>query len=493
MSTEEALSMKDNDDVPREYDKIEVLFNIPDVGLVWWPTTVLNSREQKVPVLIKGTGKLEYATMHMYKKSCEEVQFLADRTLNSQTGETSWRTSAEAADAGAGDSDDAEWNGGGKTNANSGSTPTEVGNEHEVKSGSSQLTQADEADETPRKKARRLRKYSDVTGTIPRYPEVSGSSRDGTVQSRRVQAETLEYLSCRVSALEKASDDGPDRAIRQFKTNFVQDKAGIWRVKLLSKLRESIKKPKATRVQYFGTLLRGDAIWVSETFTFEWFSWVVDNIATSVATKIPRRVQFVPCLSDLVNTSEEVPEGHVLFDDARTMFNWLGLSDVRDVQRQLMKWQTRNNEETARFLGGLQWSQGKEVKPLTCFIGRSCVRNMTEGGEQQGTAIPVIQFATARWDVSNNTFASPPSQETSFIGRLSDKDDFSSAFRISWRWKQEFNGRSVSAHGRRSGYSRVGEITVYMPTITVRGDNLTRSFRELINEEMLQTTANCAE
>ena len=493
MSTEEAVSEKDTDDVPREYDKIEVLFNIPEVGLVWWPTTVLSSREQKVPGLIKGTGKLEYANMHMYKKSCEEVQFLADRTLNSETGETSWRTSTEAADAGAGDSDDAEWNGRSENTRRVNATTTEVEGVQEGEGATRQFAQLEQREETPRKKARRLRKSSEVDRALPRYPEVSGSSHGGTAQSGVVQAETIDYLTRRISALEQAADDGPDRAIRQFKTNFVRDKADMWRVKLLSRLTERIKKPKATRVQYFGSLLRADCISISENFTFEWFSWVVDNIATSVATKLPRRVQFIPCLSDLVSAREEVAEGHVLFDDANTMLSWLGLGSGRDVKRQLSRWQTRNEEETARFLGGTQWGEDTRDKPLTCFIGRSCVRHVLQGKEQEGKALPAIQFSTARWDVSNNTFASPPSTATAFVGRLGDNDNFLSAFRISWRWRKEYNGRGVSTHGRRSGYSRVGEVTVYVPTITIRGENLTSSFKRLITDELLETTANCAE
>ena len=89
--------------------------------------------------------------------------------------------------------------------------------------------------------------------------------------------------------------------------------------------------------------------------------------------------------------------------------------------------------------------------------------------------------------------ASAPTHGSARVGRLGNTKDFSSAFSISWRWKQDYNGRGVSAHGRRSGYSKVGEICIYMPTITVSGNSLTKSFRELINPDILGDCANCAE
>ena len=97
------------DDVPREYDSIQVLFELPSVGKVWWPTTVLSSREHPNPGVVKGTGSVEYSSYQRHKKSVEDVQFLADRLVCTSAGETTWRTSAEAADAGEGDNMEAGW------------------------------------------------------------------------------------------------------------------------------------------------------------------------------------------------------------------------------------------------------------------------------------------------------------------------------------------------------------------------------------------------
>jgi len=158
---------------------------------------------------------VEYASFHTYKRSCEDVQFLGKRIASTGMGETPWRTSAEAADAGAGNHDEAEWNENSKrTRGRVMETLAEDQDEHD-KSGSSELAQVQEEEGTPRKKARKSRDFG-RNDSMQRYPELSSATQCPSDQSGKSQAETLEYLTRRVSALEHANNDGPDRAIRQF-------------------------------------------------------------------------------------------------------------------------------------------------------------------------------------------------------------------------------------------------------------------------------------
>ena len=76
------------DEVPREFDKIQVRFRMDSGEIVWWPTTVLTSRECQVPATVKGTARIEYAAFRSTRRSAEDVQFLADRTVNTSVGET---------------------------------------------------------------------------------------------------------------------------------------------------------------------------------------------------------------------------------------------------------------------------------------------------------------------------------------------------------------------------------------------------------------------
>ena len=58
---------------------------------------------------MKGTGEIGFDVLHGDKATVQDVQFLADRTLQTEDGETAWRTSAEAADNGDGDEAEAAW------------------------------------------------------------------------------------------------------------------------------------------------------------------------------------------------------------------------------------------------------------------------------------------------------------------------------------------------------------------------------------------------
>ena len=95
------------DEVPREFYKIEVQYILKTGERVWWPGTILSSRELDEPGTVKVTASIEFAAYRKMPRSVEDLYFLAHRSVCTETGDTPWRTSAEAADAGAGDGDEA--------------------------------------------------------------------------------------------------------------------------------------------------------------------------------------------------------------------------------------------------------------------------------------------------------------------------------------------------------------------------------------------------
>ena len=271
------------DDVPREYDAIQVLFDLPTVGKVWWPTTVISSREHENPGIVKGVARVEFSSFHKYKVSVEEVQFLGDRIVCTSAGETSWRTSAEAADAGEGDTMEADWD------------PTrnkraKVKEEHEKNKDDEQDSVSSEDEIQPTlhepaqvegnagsRKKRRIRRQSDrqssprgahvdVTPAVMRYPELSTTTARTKASSGKVQAEAFEYLSRRVSVLETKSNDEADRAVVAYKKRFVLDHKDIWRNELLETLKAHVRKGKATRVEPFGAVVKSECVTVQKTF-----------------------------------------------------------------------------------------------------------------------------------------------------------------------------------------------------------------------------------
>ena len=74
---------------------------------------VLHSKETATSSTVKGTGRIEYAARHKNKKEEEDVVFLSNRVVSTTHGDTPWRTATEAADDGAGDDGDRDWELGG--------------------------------------------------------------------------------------------------------------------------------------------------------------------------------------------------------------------------------------------------------------------------------------------------------------------------------------------------------------------------------------------
>ena len=327
------------DDVPREYDSIQVLFELPSVGTVWWPTTVLSSREHPNPGVVKGTGTVEFSCFQKYKKSVEDVQFLGNRLMCTAAGETSWRTSAEAADAGEGDNMEADWEHNKCTRAQGVSVEARCSGDETVEEGN-EPAQVDHDGQTKERgvKRRRQKNTTNVRTSAMRYPELSVSTAVVNEASGKVNAEAVEYLARRVSVLETRSNDEADRAVKAFIRNFVQDNKELWKTSLLEALRSAVRQPKPTRVEPFGAVIRSDCMTISQKFTFQWFSFIVDDVATTMGTKNPRVVQFVPSLAELMNPMADLSEGHILFDSARALLNWFGVTLNKDVKAMTQKW-----------------------------------------------------------------------------------------------------------------------------------------------------------
>jgi len=181
----------------------------------------------------------------------------------------------------------------------------------------------------------------------------------------------------------------------------------------------------------------------------------------------------------------DLSEGHILFNSARALLNWFGVTLNKDVKAMTQKWQKmKNGIQAARLLGGLQWTAGNEEKPLRLFVGNSCVRNVVDGEEVCGHFVQHVHFEQTKWDTSNNTMCTTPTLQTSRVGHFVNSDDLTSVFRISWVWKGSYGGSSISPHGRRV-CAKLGELKISLPTITICGDSICAAIRYIINEHLL--------
>ena len=455
-----------HDDVPRPYDKIFVRYKLNDGKVVWWPADVLTSREASVPGTVRGTGEIGFDALHGDKATVQDVQFLADRTVQTEDGETAWRTSAEAADNGDGDQAEAAWE------------PVSYG------TGATERARARPPEEQPtddRPTKRTRRDAQDITDqdsreatTATTTPRSGARSRERTAaphttRGRRAARHVdpiIDRLSREVDMLKARVEQSGRREADAVVEEVVDNRRAVWRVKLLRELKKSFKPMKAARARPFNAVLMTGSVQVKELMGFKSFQRLARDVAitsTAGTNASPRGVRFYPSYSGIMEPHSEIKEARVFFDTASALFRWLGVTSSREVSQHVRKKDTlRTGLPIMRLLGGLQWTDGDTSKPLRIFVGSSCVGAVKDGDVVGGTTTRVVQFPTGQWDGSNNAFASVPVEQRCSPGEFKEGDgNKGTAFYISWTWAKELSGRAFAAHARRTETERLGNATVH--------------------------------
>ena len=510
---EEDQAMSVNDDVPCVWDKIQVKYRVEKGELVWWPATVLSSREYEAPGVVAGTGTVEFATYRNTRKTIEDVTFLADRTVATSGGETPWRSSAEAADAGAGNESEADWNPRARARAARalrGSSPEarveyriRIGDEDDSTrkdDGEEDVDDAEETDdkeiEEPPSQRRRIDCMSVSPSTRspardsggPTIRHVTGRRASGS-RAASLTGSAVDVLTQRLDVLEEKQNEVRKCAHREAYDEFVQDKKSLWKTRVLKLLSKNMKKYTPTAGRPFSAVLRSDKISFKEDMSYRYFQLLVEDMCKKGnAEDPPRGIRFVPSLHELRHPEADIKEGHVVFQSARAWLNWLGITSKGDLRKNMTKTsKQRDGATVTRVLGGLQWTAGDMTKPLRVFVGRSCVGSSTGDEANRGEEVPVVEFPNARWDSSNNTLATAPIAKRCCVGDYIEESDWNSVFTLSWRWTGGYDGRAVSAHGKKSGNVREGSITLDMPVVSFRGIETCSKVGEILTDKYLDS------
>ena len=96
-------------DVPRPFDIIEVLFEVDQGDMYWWPGEIVESEEIENSSLVSGMAQIEFYARMKTPKTLSRLFFLGNHTVITPQGHTPWRTWTEEADAGSGDADEIDW------------------------------------------------------------------------------------------------------------------------------------------------------------------------------------------------------------------------------------------------------------------------------------------------------------------------------------------------------------------------------------------------
>lgn len=468
----------DRDILPRQYDKIYILFELEDGTMYWWPTEV-NSIQPGVDgsSAINATAELEYAARHKRPREVDTVEFRPDRTVMTKEGETSWCTSAEAADAGNGDMAEKDWC------PPQGSPP--VRREELMRARDA----SDAADELNPTKKRRLQQPKKTR----RAPGIVTKAQFDTLRESidKVSMENSKLRS-RVETLETMQRVHQQCDHRDIINELVEEKKNIWKMRVLGELDRMVSMINTkTPGTAFHSAIQSGVFKVSDSMSYRSFVHIVKDLAYNPPSSAAGATTFWPSAEELTDARMHVKEAHVIFNSARALLGWLHITAEEDVRKALAKsHKYKTTMEVIRVLGSCRWVDGDQTQPLRVFLGAS---SGARPGEGTGKKVSTIEYEHARWDQANGVMAAQPVLKDCAVGDLAPTKearagDLRSKFTVSWLWKSQLEGRGYSSHARADGVFRLGTVWIRLPYVLFRGNATCENVRNLLEGTVLQSS-----
>ena len=464
-----------NDDVPREFDKIQVLYVVKAGERVWWPATVLSSQEHDVAGTVKGFATIEFAAYRNTARCVEDVYFLSGRTVSTNNGDTSWGTSAEAADAGDGDGGEAGWRESrarcARKRALCPPPQSDERSDDEDSATTSAVTTSASALQRTQKKRKKFPLGLETAHEARAERNNRQTARQTTGAPVDNLAHRLTLIEARLDGMQRRSPDDVE---------FVESTRDIWKTRVLKILSKPMPKFKGTREKDFSNAISPFTVTFKEDFAYSLFTRIVNDIARTSA--LAEDVTFLPSLTCLQDPQMDIASGKILFRSARAVLHWLGVTSQKDVRRLLCRRQTqREGTDVVRVLGGLQSGETAE-DPVRLYVGKSCVADCRATCAGEGEEVTVVEFGSGKWDDSNNTLLATPTVQRRKHGDYSRPRNCDTVFALSWVWTGGYDGRAVGAHSKKTGSTRIGIVTLNMPSVMLCGNVLCEDVGKLLTE-----------
>lgn len=427
--------------MPRPFDKIFVFFQVEDDRHEWWPATVLRTKEFDNVSTIVGTATLQFAAFQGFKETTEEVVFLQNRIVRCEDGETPWRSSAEAADAGEGNVDEASW-------------------EHE------------KTRQSPRKKRK--------GAPTRRFPmEQAMAIADAMDNRTQNESSTVDSLLLRVAGLENSMSNPCDHA--EVIKAMVDERTAILKTRVIEALSRSTRQNGSKKCSPFHGILQTASFKVSELAAYNTFRMLTEDISTWAIVDGEDSIEFLPSLSGIINPARAVHTATVVFKKASALLGWLGVEATSDVRALVVRDQSNGPTEMIRVAGGML-RRGMNHDDLRLFVGRGL---MTDENEALA-GVPALRFDGGRWDSSNGLFATPPTMENEYTVLTTASDRcLEGCFKMSWTWKNVEGGRMLTSGSRWSGGVRLGVLQIELPFTTIVGRATCTRVRALLSQKWL--------
>lgn len=475
--------------LPLQYETIQVYFEMPGEVFMWWNTTIdhISTTADKN---VRAAASITFAegadtNGNLYKAEKGSVQFLGGNRLKASSNMnsfpsgsvTTWKPLATGA---------------------TGEVKTQFLTNHKTE----RTSDSDESVEyvqpqSLRRKRRRLNSH--VISQDSTRPRLQSELSELRVLCGSLQQQ-VHALQERLTAVEyNEKRNATSSNVTQLKLFLKYD--------VMRCVRRTHSRITGENAAAFHSILRRCPIQFTLRCTLSTFT----DFAKDLQQRVLHGVQYLPSSLALARATSPFKVRHIVFNDFYIFLSSLGILDIAAAKNLMVRKNFRKNLQLLQLIGGAQWDDENDERPLNIFIGHSCIRTdishylspakkepqelqgremeeiekveeVTKTDAEQGQLTTAaadsdetkttISIANTKWSEDNGAFYCQFKQSSSntFCNNVTYESVLDhDAFTLTWRPLQGLRPQQSFMMGEQEV---LGNISVYIPSVVVSGADL---------------------
>lgn len=364
---------------------------------------------------------------------------------------------------------------------------------------------------------KRRRIETDVKETIMR-PHIEKDVSELRVLCSSLQRQVY-ALQERLSSLEQKEKQ------QQISSNATQFKAFL-RYDVMRCIRRNHSRLTGENAAAFHSVLRRCPVQFTLRCTLDTFIDLVKDLQQ----RHFKGVHYLPSQSLLSSSCSPFKPRYVVFNSFYTFLSWIGILDLAAAKSLLVRKTFRQNLQLLQMVGGAQWDDENNERPLHLFLGHGCIRtdvtkaacqfkrepqevlelesdeneeitpassdgdskansckqvelkDKSEAAAELEQDVPSLKLKNAKWSEDNGAFfcqfeqsAGKTSSNAVSYDSIFDHD----AFTLSWKPLPGLRPQQLTMVGDQDV---LGNVSVYIPVVVVAGAELCNRLGALIHK-----------
>ena len=513
--------------LPVQFEKIHVLFRMPDGKDTWWETTVDNLQLQATD-RVRAIASVTFTEGtdgkgNTYASETGQVHFLTDNKLILISNHSSFDSGTETL-----------WSFTPGQSTEAAHSPTvrqrprrdrkasaklkasQIKTEPTLQKASTSTTHKNSQQRSPILSQRKARSGTTVLGKRRRQTqqqpaaiqcdssENDSTDRLGSLENANaIHSINSMYneLKLEVTALQKQVAALQANQVSRAHSARTEEKRLFLEHELKRQVKRMATGSAGEKVQKFSSALKRCPFEFSIDCALHDFS----NISNDINNKHSNSVRFLPSLPNIQNECQPLSQKHIVFNTYSTLLEWLGIIHPDEVSTFTSQTCRRKGKKALRILGGATWDSDDDERSLCFFMGSSCIRQKPKVKVEDvieisttnpsSSVIPsppcdhtnstqCMFLASTKWDNDSASFKDTfcINRSPTLFQNISMKNIFEyDAFTISWKPLPGL--RSHDIYKSVQGQTKIipGKLVIYIPAVLFNGDSICATVTSLMN------------